>query len=99
VIDLLEGQLRDAVRSSQYKPVATTLVNAPRLWWLITRSVNQAQQVPVELRERPGVGAVEHHLAQARHALPVDHVDHLLGPFCTAAISGRRREHDRLAGV
>lgn len=77
MLDLLKGQLGDAVGSPQHQPVAAALVDSPRLWQLITGPVDKTQQLSVELCQKPGVSAVEHHLPQTGRALRFGHVDHL----------------------
>ncbi len=62
--DVLEGQQRTAVHGAQAQPVG-----AERVWFavprrLVTGAVAQPERLPVELRERPRVRAVQDHLPQ-----------------------------------
>jgi hypothetical protein len=61
---LLEGQHGAPPRPVQHEPVLPPGVRPAGGRGLVALPVAQPEQLPVELGQRPGVGAVEHHLAQ-----------------------------------
>src|SRR5437764_62186 len=59
--DTLEGDPPAAVRLLDHEPLVTGRVGR-----LMPRPVDQPEQLAIELRELPGVGAIEHHLQESR---------------------------------
>jgi hypothetical protein len=70
--DLLERQ-PGAVGAAQHQPVPALRVGLPRCRRFVTRAVQQAEQLAIELGQGAGVRTVEHGLAQHREALLVGH--------------------------
>lgn len=68
LVDLLERQSRRAVGMVQVEPIpAGRVVRSRRR--LVTRPVDQAEQLPPELRAAPGIRGVDHYLPQLRHRI------------------------------
>ena len=64
--DLLEGQPVSSVRVTQHEPVMPFRVGFATGRRLVSRSISEAEQLPIELRERARIGAIQNRLEELR---------------------------------
>src|SRR5207253_2417446 len=86
--DLLEGQAIGPRRVAQHQPILATGVGRSGCGRLVTGPVAQAEELPVELRQRTGVGGVQDHLQKSRIFLTDVHAGSFRQPLPGRSVKG-----------